>query len=74
MSEIIRSEMEGEIKDPTECPSCGHTWWQEGPMAGCGQNYRCRRCGLIINVVGDTAEQVGTDTRNLPDAFEPREG
>ncbi len=52
----------------TKCPSCGHEYWQEGPSGGLATNYRCRRCGLIINVIGSEAEIVGRDVRNLPDA------
>jgi len=56
------------IENPTPCPDCGHTWWQEGPSGGSATNYRCRKCGLLINVIAGEAEIVGRDTRNLPDA------
>jgi len=55
------------IKTPTECPECGHTWWQKGPSGGLSTNYRCRKCGLIINVIGAMAEIVGKNIENLPD-------
>ena len=61
---IVSSEP---IADPTPCPNCGYTWWEEGPSGGLSVNYRCRRCGTLINIIGDEAEVVGKDTHNLPD-------